>query len=443
MLIMMMMMSVCMVLQSGAATSYNNDEFVKLKKVIEAMDVTNTMDVTTSSSSVDVNKDTAATDLDSKLGLCASIIQGYGYPCQEIMVQTRDGFLLGLQHIPHGLNEMGLPSLPNKPPVYLQHGVLQGGDDWVLNSPQESLGFMLADNGYDVWIGNMRGTRWSHGHIYLTPSDDKFWDWSFDEQAAIDLPALLGYIYNSSHNKVYYVGHSQGSTIALAAFTMPATGVADMVKGAVLLAPIAYLNHVKSKVVRVAADLMIDKIYGLFGTTEFSELNDVGKMLIDLACKHDGVICEDIISAALGTNCCVNHTRFTYYLEWEPQPTSTKDMQHLAQMIRSGLFSFYDYGMEGNLKVYNQIKPPLYNLATIPKELPLFLISGGNDRFADPEDVEKLQSDLLGDVTALQIADYAHGDLLFSTRANIDVNAPILAYFKELETRSSAKTKDL
>ncbi len=82
----MMMMSVCMVLQSGAATSYNNDEFVKLKKVIETMDVTNTMDVTTSSSSGVVNKDTAATDLNLKLGLCASIIQGYGYPCQEITV---------------------------------------------------------------------------------------------------------------------------------------------------------------------------------------------------------------------------------------------------------------------------------------------------------------------------------------------------------------------
>ncbi|CAK9219598.1 unnamed protein product [Sphagnum troendelagicum] len=423
----MMMMSVCLVLQSGAATSYNNDEFVKLKKVIK------TMDVTTSSSSGVINKDTAATDRNSKLGLCASIIQGYGYPCQEITVQTRDGFLLGLQHIPHGLNEMGLPSLPNKPLVFLQHGVLQGGDDWVLNNPQESLGFMLADHGYDVWIGNMRGTRWSHGHIYLTPSDDKFWDWSFDEQAAIDLPALLGYIYNSTHNKVYYVGHSQGSTIALAAFTMPATGVADIVKGAVLLAPIAYLNHVKSKLLRAAADLMIDKV--------FISNSDVGKMLIDLACKHDGVICEDIISAVLGTNCCVNHTRFTYYLEWEPQPTSTKDMQHLAQMVRSGLFSFYDYGTEGNLKVYNQTKPPLYNLATIPKELPLFLISGGNDPLADPEDVEKLQSDLLGDVTALQIANYSHGDLLVSYRANIDVNAPILAYFRELETRSSAKTR--
>ncbi len=100
-------------------------------------------------------------------------------------------------------------------------------------------------------------------------------------------------------------------------------------------------------------------------------------------------------------------------------------------VVRSGLFSFYDYGTEGNLKVYN------------PKELPLFLISGGNDLLADPEDVEKLQSDLLGDVTALQIANYSHADLLVSYRANIDVNAPILAYFKELETRSSAKTKDL
>jgi hypothetical protein len=82
-----------MVLQS--ATSYNNDEFEKLKKVIEATDVTNTIDVTTSSSCGVVNNDTAATDLNSKLGLCASIIQGYGYPWQEITVQTRDGFSSG------------------------------------------------------------------------------------------------------------------------------------------------------------------------------------------------------------------------------------------------------------------------------------------------------------------------------------------------------------
>lgn len=44
----------------------------------------------------------------------------------------------------------------------------QAGDAWFLNSPEQSLGFILADEGFDVWVGNVRGTRWSHGHISLS-----------------------------------------------------------------------------------------------------------------------------------------------------------------------------------------------------------------------------------------------------------------------------------
>lgn len=49
--------------------------------------------------------------------------------------------------------------------------VMQGGDDWVLNPPDQSLAYILADHGFDVWIGNMRCTRWSHGHISLSSSN--------------------------------------------------------------------------------------------------------------------------------------------------------------------------------------------------------------------------------------------------------------------------------
>lgn len=48
---------------------------------------------------------------------------------------------------------------------------LQDGITWLINPPHESLAFILADNGYDVWIANTRGTKFSQGHTSLSPQD--------------------------------------------------------------------------------------------------------------------------------------------------------------------------------------------------------------------------------------------------------------------------------
>lgn len=57
------------------------------------------------------------------------------------------------------------------------------------------IGFLLADAGYDLWLGNARGNTYSKRHISLRHDDSRFWDFSFHEMAIYDLPSEIDYIY--------------------------------------------------------------------------------------------------------------------------------------------------------------------------------------------------------------------------------------------------------
>ena len=69
---------------------------------------------------------------------------------------------------------------------------------YFCNGEELSLGYILANNGYDVWAGNNRGNRFSRAHKTLDASDPKYWDFSLDHQAKYDVPSSLKVIVEVS-----------------------------------------------------------------------------------------------------------------------------------------------------------------------------------------------------------------------------------------------------
>ncbi|CAN6701926.1 unnamed protein product [Malus baccata var. baccata] len=361
-------------------------------------------------------------------GICKSMLETQGYTCQEHKVTTEDGYILGLQRIPMGRSG---DETPNKKPVLLQHGLLVDASAWLLNPPDQALAFILADNGFDVWLANTRGTNSSRGHTSLTPNDPAYWDWSWDELAAYDLPALFKYVNNQTGQNLHYVGHSLGTLTALAAFSQEK--LLNLLRSAALLSPIAYLGQMSSLFIRIFVDLFLAEKQKLLGLHEVP--NSETKELVDFICNTLGVDCTDLFETITGPNCCLSSASKAALFKNFPRSTATKNIIHLSQMVRMGTLEMYDYGNEDtNMEHYKQPTPPVYNMANIPKDVPLFLSYGGRDALSDVNDVGLLLDNLKDHdkdkLVVEYIEDYAHLDFIMSVNANQLVYDPLLAFFK-------------
>jgi lysosomal acid lipase/cholesteryl ester hydrolase len=84
----------------------------------------------------------------------------FGYNAEEHIVQTKDGYLLGLHRLRWRKGEEDTarvnsgPGSVQKKVVYLHHGLMMNSEVWVCLTEQEKcLPFLLVDRGYDVWVG--------------------------------------------------------------------------------------------------------------------------------------------------------------------------------------------------------------------------------------------------------------------------------------------------
>jgi lysosomal acid lipase/cholesteryl ester hydrolase len=122
------------------------------------------------------------------------------------LVTTSDGYILTMFRI-NGLKSGGIAP-KGKKVVYFQHGILDSADCWIAHRSQVAPAFQVARAGYDVWLGNSRGNKYSKGHQGSISNYDR-WNYDFEEMGDLDITTEIDYALKvSGEKKLAYIGHS-------------------------------------------------------------------------------------------------------------------------------------------------------------------------------------------------------------------------------------------
>ncbi|XP_014402982.1 PREDICTED: lipase member N isoform X2 [Myotis brandtii] len=315
----------------------------------------------------------------------SEIITYNGYPNEEYEVITQDGYILSVNRIPHGRRDTR--SAGPRPVVYMQHALFIDNSSWLKNYANGSLGFILADAGYDVWMGNSRGNVWSRKHKTLSVTEEKYWAFSFDEMAKYDLPSIIDFIVNKTgQEKLYFVGHSLGTTIGM--FTKKFFGT----KG-------VFLADKSEK-------------------PPFATMCN-NKILL--------VLCREVMDLWAGfIRNNLNMSRMDVYMSHSPTGSSIQNILHIKQLYRSDEFRAYDWGSEAeNMRHYNQSRPPLYNLTAMT--VPTAIWVGGNDVLITIQDVARILPQIRNLRYFQLLPDWNHVDFIWG------LDAPQRMYSKILD----------
>ncbi|KAL6259241.1 hypothetical protein P5V15_009160 [Pogonomyrmex californicus] len=335
------------------------------------------------------------------------LVRKHGYNGELHEVTTSDGYILEIHRITGRAN--AIDSNVQKPVAFIMHGLLCSSASWVLSGPEKGLAFILADAGYDVWLGNIRGNTYSRKHMLKDLPEEFYWSFSWHEIGMYDLPAMIDYIiHTTGREKIFYLGHSQGTTTF---FVMASERpeYQDKIQAMFAMAPVAYCGRMFSPIFQFLAKFAgpLDVLFKLLGQHKFTPTPEILKKFQRLVCAEDAItqpLCSNVLFLIAGFDQeQMNTTLLPIILEHTPAGASVKQVIHYAQLINSGFlitagkFRQYDYTLLANLRKYGTIKPPNYDLGKI--KVPVSLHYSTNDWLANVKVYYDAFSDLSNPVT--------------------------------------------
>ncbi|KAI5636946.1 alpha/beta hydrolase fold domain-containing protein [Phthorimaea operculella] len=420
------------------------------------------------------------------------IISSYGYPSERHRAHTEDGYVLQLHRIPAGrrsIRRSGEPRAKGKKAVLLVSGLLGSSGDFVIMGPDRSLSFILADAGYDVWVGNLRGDMYT-AHKNLTRRDPAFWDYSFHEHGKYDLPAMIDRILNiTGLPKLLYIGYSMGTT---SFFTMMSQRPEynEKIVAFVALAPAVYLDNIKETAHFLLNELRITETFrkqGILALTVNQQLMEwiTGSVCNAKAPQYDmcmrmtymivgedyeqndwstlrkqGILAltvnQQLMEWITGSVCNAKAPqydmcmRMTYMIvgedyeqnDWDMsqiimarfQPASWRQLEHFGKIAITGVFTSWEDGLNG------AVKP--YNLSNV--KVPVTLLYGENDQLTTKDNILKLAAQLNSTGVLESVRPgcswpkFNHLDFAFAKDIGTLLNKPLVKHINYLYSKYGA-----
>jgi len=287
-------------------------------------------------------------------------------------------------------------------------------------------------------LGNMRGNTYGKQHTHLDPNGHDFWKFSWDEMAKYDLEAMIDKALQiSGQTSLYYMGHSQGTLTMFSKLATDQT-FAPKIRKFFALAPVGTVGHIKGALYYIAEYLgtSITFLLHFFGEDQFLPGGTFMDTIAAFFCgifHHSNPLCNNILFLIAGPDSKqLNATRMPVYLGHCPAGTSTQNMIHWVQTVKSKEQQMYDYGSSSeNQQHYGNSVPPIYDLSQI--RAPVYLYYSEYDWLADWTDVTthiipNIKKEYLKG--NFPLFEFNHMDFIWGMRAAAEVYEPILNIIK-------------
>ena len=349
---------------------------------------------------------------------------------EEITVVTEDRYIISMWELT-SKDENNR----NGKSIVLQHGLLDGAFTWLVLE-EKSLAKLLCDEGYKVYLPNIRGSKFGKSHLdYEVNLNSEYWDFSFDQIAQYDLPAIVDLIKKRDNvDKIDYIGHSQGTLMFFLNYMSNPDYLQNSINKFIGVATVPNVNNASHLLLKIAK---ITNILGFIPIKNFLSFPiEMGQVLVPFCEGKAKILCQSILKLCFGG--LTNTGRVDYdrlgknIFLYEPGGTSLQNMKHWVQIYSAKKLLKYDYGSKSeNKKHYGTEKPPEYDLTKMKKySIKSMVTTSDADPFCNPKDTLDFLK-IIEDqsvVEVMKLSNYDHIDYLWSDSAYDEVFPKILDF---------------